>query len=797
MDKTSPKRSITRVTVSYRMREILAITRIHFGPFIAIVLLSIIGTVFGHVLYTPSFSSTASLDVESPSKISVAKYMALQFGTDLNNDSYVTLENYARRLTSESFLLSVAQEMKYGENTSETILVAPRSSSIFKTQAWKDYLTRLSPSSVEKQNKKRRAILLSVEEIAAFIRSVTKTTVHLPNNVSVTVTTQNPQSSMIIANSIVQRFYKIVNSHGQSNLSEIKEFLLKKITQTKINLKKDEMNFINFKKQHQMSSSSNTLSSPLGEKLRQIENTALTYRLKFDENSDLINRFITFKKKNIENQIDSNGSKDSHFKLLALKQQLESLRNQKSIIATLDYKEDDWRVISLEENMKELVKQIATLEKQGGDIDGLEGIPFWNLGAKIKQLEKENYDLKIKIETLGRAKKDFLKKVARLPQIEQKFFLLKRKVDKGYASFLNLERKLDELAIQEASVEKIINIHQLANLPKGNQQLGLPSKLVYAILIGLFFGFLTSYFFEYIDYSIRHRSDLEDLDIVFLGEIPNVLDADNTAKKQKNKYGKYVRDTLKNETTAYQNPSSLSSLAFDFIRSRFESYNREHNQRVQSLLITSVGPSEGKSFVASNLAVCMASAGKKVVLIDCDLRCPSIRHLFNISNTLGLVHLFESNQHSLDDIIIPQGDGKPDIITAGWSCENPVIIFSSKKFQLFLYSLQEHYDHIIIDSAPINLVPDAGLISQLTDGVLFVTRNRVTATPELIEAKDKIHRALKDRTFGVINFKSSPEYVASYYPYAGKYQYVQSHADTVKINGDENDFKNRLKIRKA
>ena len=200
--------------------------------------------------------------------------------------------------------------------------------------------------------------------------------------------------------------------------------------------------------------------------------------------------------------------------------------------------------------------------------------------------------------------------------------------------------------------------------------------------------------------------------------------------------------------------------------------NGEREEPCRVFGITSAKPSEGKSLIAANTAICFAMLQKKTLLIDGDLRKPTMRGLWDIREKRGLsdflVGAAPLRLISLKEIpltIIPSGSIPP----------NPSEILSSAKMRQFIESCIEKYDYIIIDTPPVGTVADAQIVSVLVDGFVVVARSGETSRSELNDALSSIH-AVGGNVCGVVlndiskkSLKYNYRYKGSHYGY--KYQY--------------------------
>ena len=154
--------------------------------------------------------------------------------------------------------------------------------------------------------------------------------------------------------------------------------------------------------------------------------------------------------------------------------------------------------------------------------------------------------------------------------------------------------------------------------------------------------------------------------------------------------------------------------------------------------ITSAKPSEGKSLTAANIAISYAMLGKRVLLVDADMRKPTQRRLWKVRSTAGLCD-FLAKISRLE--LVKVTDLPLWIVCTGTIPPNPSELLSSERMRRFVAESAKTYDYVIIDTPPINTVADAQIISTYVDGVVIVTKSGVTTADELNDAKDAVLRA--------------------------------------------------------
>ncbi|MFT5467913.1 MAG: capsular exopolysaccharide synthesis family protein [Verrucomicrobiales bacterium] len=184
-------------------------------------------------------------------------------------------------------------------------------------------------------------------------------------------------------------------------------------------------------------------------------------------------------------------------------------------------------------------------------------------------------------------------------------------------------------------------------------------------------------------------------------------------------------------------PGSDIAESFRTLRAKLTLHSRKND--VKSILVTSAVPNEGKSFVAANLAVaCAAQAGARTLLIDADLRCPTVDNLLDVKPGEGFAKALTNGE---SPVPTPSGIPNLDILTAGRDTPNPAEMLSSEAVQQLLKKLTEEYDTVIVDTPPINTVADALLLVPAIDSVLLVARADQTPRNAVIHARKSLEAA--------------------------------------------------------
>lgn len=268
------------------------------------------------------------------------------------------------------------------------------------------------------------------------------------------------------------------------------------------------------------------------------------------------------------------------------------------------------------------------------------------------------------------------------------------------------------------------------------------------ILIGFIISLVISVciilILSYMDNTFKTRDQLEkSIDIPILALIPR----SNERKKGK--------------VELQENPTSIVSEAYRSLRTNIQ-YS-SFDKKIKTIVLTSAEPSEGKSTTAANLALAMAQDEKKVIILDCDLRKPSLHKVFGISNDNGLSDVL-LEKIDLRSAIQKQESGV-HALTVGTFTPNPAEVIGSQVMESLIYQLKAIYDYIIIDTPPVLPVTDSQILASKVDGAILVVRAEVTKKDNLINAKKSLEKVNANIIGAVMNDVTDERERYSYYAY--------------------------------
>lgn len=194
-------------------------------------------------------------------------------------------------------------------------------------------------------------------------------------------------------------------------------------------------------------------------------------------------------------------------------------------------------------------------------------------------------------------------------------------------------------------------------------------------------------------------------------------------------------------------PKSIAAESYRTLRTniQYSSFDKEY----KVIMVTSSEPGEGKSTTAGNLALCLAQGEKKVILVDCDLRKPSLHKKFKISNIVGLSDVMIGKEELVT--AMHRYNNNLVILTSGKIPPNPSEMLSSKAMTTLLDTLKQNFDYIILDTPPVQAVTDSQILATKADGTILVVRAERTKKDSVQSAINLLKKVNADIIGTVLN----------------------------------------------
>lgn len=274
---------------------------------------------------------------------------------------------------------------------------------------------------------------------------------------------------------------------------------------------------------------------------------------------------------------------------------------------------------------------------------------------------------------------------------------------------------------------------------------------IIAAFVGLLVAAGIVFLLEYLDDTIKDASEVQaTVGLPTLGTILRM------------KGGRERRQMYRLATLL--NPRSRAAEAYRSLRTNVEFASVD--APIQTVLVTSAVPSEGKSVTAANLAIAFAQAGRPTLLIDTDLRQPDMQDLFRLPNERGLTTVLRSDDESLESVIHKSEQDNLDVLTSGPLPANPAELLGSQRMKTVLRSLRAGHDLLIFDSPPLGIVADAVVLSSFLDATILVIDAGRTRSAAVRQARDALAKAGANVLGVVLNGRTRQMYPDRnpYYP---------------------------------
>ena len=440
----------------------------------------------------------------------------------------------------------------------------------------------------------------------------------------------------------------------------------------------------------------------------------------------------------------------------------------------------DARTGELKKRLGELAVSLAQLETTFGPkhpkvVDNKE-----QMAAIQKQIDESKSSLEEKLKadyersvrdeaSLGNALAIAKSEAAQQNQASIQFNILKKNVETANVLYTEFLQKTNQSKIQEHEQHNNTKMIDPPQVPMSPVAPNRPRTILVGFLISLVAGIGLVFFLEYLDNSVKTVEDVTRYaQLPALSVIPAIGGRKRRALNSGTNGSKQTAGGLALSTTTGFNSDRL--LALDTRSSVAEAYRvlrtsvllSSTERPPKTILITSGQPGEGKTTTAVNTAISLAQLGTSVLIIDCDLRKPSVHKVLGVDHVVGL-STYLSRRGELDEVIQELPIQNLSVMTAGRIPPNPAEMISSGRMKEMLQILSERYEHIVIDSPPLLKVTDPVILSTMVDGVILVVHGGKSSRDVVRRTRQELSVA-GARIFGVVlnNVNANDEGYESY-----------------------------------
>jgi succinoglycan biosynthesis transport protein ExoP len=558
--------------------------------------------------------------------------------------------------------------------------------------------------------------------------------------VNISYMSTNPEFATLVANSVAKAYIEEILDMKMSSTRYALEWMTKKAEEEKAKLAKSEMALQEYMRANDIVTLQDKITiTP--EKLTEFNTQLIRAETRRKELEALYNKVTKINLTDAET-----------VPAIASDPTLQSLRSQ---------------ILKAEQNIEELSKKYG--KKHPAMIRAEEELNVLQ-DKRVQQTKRVIESIKNEYE-LARANESSLRGMlsstkAEALNLNEKFIqygVLTREVETNRQLFDALIKRIKEQSVTEEIQTVNVWVVEKAERPQSPVKPKKSLNILLGIIVGLFGGVGLAFFFEYLDNTIKSPEEVETrLGVPVLGIVP-LLDIK----------GKSM------EKIILEDPQSTFAESYKTIRTAI--LLSSASKHPQNILVTSMGPEEGKTVTSVNLAMTIAQSEYTVLLIDGDLRKPRIHKIFGLNNSKGLSTYLAGASSVIN---ISKGPlANLSIMTSGPLPPNPSELISSNKMNELMRVLNEKFDIIVWDSAPIMTVTDSLILSKILDGTVIIAKAGKT-TYEIVRRglkslRGRRQKDLESRVLGVvinaINIKKS-----DYYYYYQHYHYYPSSKEESK-----------------
>ena len=508
--------------------------------------------------------------------------------------------------------------------------------------------------------------------------------------INITVVNRDPEGAALVANRYVEQFmrYLMQNVGGKNEFAV--EFLRSRAEDLRKESELSEVRLQDYRRKHNLVSLDNSINI-IGDRLHAI-NTSLTTarlgRLDIETLLGQIERMQQAKGSLLEvSYISSYGS------IPTLKGQLAELnRNQSNL--SVRYLERHPKMVDLANAIEVLTEQLNT-----------------NINQSIADLRTQYIKLQETEAAYQREYREAEKDQLRLGDLSVEFKSLENQAQVAKSNYIQILDRLNQTTTSKNLENIPVKPLDRANPASAPYTPNLRNIIKTSIGLGLLIFAGVAIGLSFLDDRVKSAWDIEGfIGAQLLGIIPELANVPESDKHA----------LIKNSQNSPGTEAFLSVYSAIKINSKLDF--------PKSILVSSTVPGEGKTMVSCNLAAAFARHGKRVLLIDCDMRRPMLHRHFQLANEAGLLTWFEAGAHWTDDPFTDAslGFAKVDenlyLLRSGGRSKSPTELLENPAFGQFIERMKKHFDLIVIDSPPMGAVTDALLIAARTDETLYVCR---------------------------------------------------------------------------
>lgn len=594
--------------------------------------------------------------------------------------------------------------------------------------------------------------------------------------VSITYKASDSDLAAMVANVVAQKFIQENVQENRSEAASAREFISTQLPKTETDLNRAEFNLRRFKELNQivaLDQEAKLLLDSSFDLQRQLE-SAESQIASLNSRIDNYQNSLNLQDTEIALVLAALNQSDGVQQALQDLQRVEEEIAQTSALFTSD-SQAIRRLNTSRRNLQDILQQRINQVTDGRSFSDATNLQMGelqlNLIGEMISLDTQRRGLVDQANTLSDQISRYQQRLEILPQLESQQSELERELEVAQTTYQNLLARFQELQVAESQSIGTARIMSFASPPENPESANRMLILAGGTLAGLCLAITAAFIADLLDKTLKTDRDIK---AVFgyraLGFIPNL-----SSSEEANLY--ITKERWIPSVVTRDLPRSPTSEAYRILYTNLKLFSSESN--LNSLVVTSSIAKEGKSEVAANLAIAAAQVGKKVLLIDADLRQSTQHRIWNISNLIGLSDILASQvdlQAALQ-IVAPN----LSVLPSGKKPINPVVLLDSTTMVSLLSSFKETYDLVILDTPALLGLADSPVLGKLTDGILLVARLGLLDVNNAQVAKSSLDQ-LGQKVLGIVINDVDRIHHTSSYSYFGNQEFPKKILSPTKTS---------------
>ena len=575
--------------------------------------------------------------------------------------------------------------------------------------------------------------------VGALLGTMTPGSIRNSYLITISVSNRDPEGAALLANRYTEQFmrYLIENVGGKNEFAV--DYLRARAEELRRESEASEQKLQDYRRKNNLVSLDNSINI-ISERLRAINGSLTTARMARIDIETVLGQIDRMQQEGGNNLLEI-GYISGYGNIPALKNQLAELNNQQSILSER-YLERHPKMVNLANSIDVVTAQIKR------DVD-----------QSILDLRTQYQKLKETETSYTKEYKEAESGQLRLGELSVEFKSLENQAQVAKANYIQILDRLNQTTTSKNLENIPVKPLDRATPPGAPYTPNLRNIIKTSVGLGIVAFAAVAIGLSFIDDRIKSAWDVEGfIGANLLGIIPELGDVPDTEK----------------HSLVNSNKTSPGSEAFLSVYSAVKIQSKLDFPK--SILVTSTIPGEGKTMISCNLAASFARHGKRVLIIDCDMRRPMLHRHFKLTNELGLIAWFEGGAKIPADpftdptLGLVKVEDNLYLLRSGGRSKSPTELLETPVFGQMIESMKQHFDLIIVDSPPMGAVTDSLLISERTDEIIYVCRfNR--AYRKHIRLYIKQLREGKNELLGIVLNGLSPRRIEYY----SNYRYYRSY----------------------